>query len=155
MLEQICGEIHNYFIQEPNPGEYTISDGAISPLPALLDGQRFWIVGSALNDGVYTYHAAGITNDDETESADLKDETFSGTICAMAVPREVINLAKEITDWVGKYAEELNKPYQSETVIGVYSYEKQTASKVGGGSSIIGWQDQFAKRLNRWRRLSL
>lgn len=154
MLEQICGEIHNYFIQGPNPGEYTISDGAISPLPALLDGQRFWIVGSALNDGVYTYHENGITNDDETESADLKNETFSGTICAMAVPREVINLAKEIADWNDKYSAELNKPYRSESVIGVYSYEM----KGGGGSygsGVINWKTQFADRLKRWRRISL
>lgn len=154
MLEQICGEIHNYFIQEPNPGEYTISDGAISPLPALLDGQRFWIVGSALNDGVYTYHENGITNDDETESADLKNETFSGTICAMAVPREVLKLAKEITDWNDKYADELNKPYRSESVIGVYSYEM----KGGGGSygsGVIDWKTQFADRLKRWRKISL
>lgn len=154
MLEQICGEIHNYFIKEPNPGEYTISDGAISPLPALLDGQRFWIVGSALNDGVYTYHENGITNDDETESADLKDETFSGTICAMAVPREIVKLAKEITDWNDKYSAELNKPYRSESVIGVYSYEM----KGGGGSygsGVINWKTQFADRLKRWRRISL
>ena len=67
----------------------------------------------------------------------------------------MIALAKEITDWLGKYGEELDKPYESETVIGVYGYKKQTASKVGGGSSIIGWQDQFAKRRNRWRRISL
>ena len=154
MLEQICGEIHNYFIQEPNHGEYTISDGAISPLPALLDGQRFWIVGSALNDGVYTYHENGITNDDETESADLKNETFSGTICAMAVPREVVKLAKEISDWNDKYSAELNKPYRSESVIGVYSYEM----KGGGGSygsGVINWKTQFADRLKRWRRISL
>lgn len=155
MLQQICEEIHNYFIKEPNPGEYTIAGGTISPNPGFLEGQRIWIVGSALNDGVYTYHAAGITNDDETEGADLKDETFSGSICSMAVPREVVQLAKEITDWIGKYAEELDKPYASESVIGVYQYVKQTGSKVGGGSGIIGWQDQFANRLKRWRRISL
>lgn len=155
VLQQVCEAIHNYFIQSPNPGKYTIEGGTISPLPSLLEGQRIWIVGSALNDGVYTYHANGITNDDETDSADLADETFNGSVCALAVPRDVIALSKEISDWLGKYGEEMDKPYQSETVIGVYSYEKQTASKVGGGSSIITWQDQFASRLKRWRRISL
>lgn len=155
MLEQVLGAIHNFFIQSPNPGTYTVENGTISPLPSLAEGQRFWIVGSALNDGVYTYHQAGITDDDETESADLKDETFSGSVCALAIPRDVIALSKEIADWIQKYGEEMDKPYQSETVIGVYSYEKQTASKVGGGSSIITWQDQFASRLKRWRKVSL
>ena len=155
MLEQVCGHIHNFFIRDPNPGTYTISDGTISPLPSILEGQRIWIVGSALNDGVYTYHAEGIKNDDDTEAAELSPETFSGSVCALGIPREVIELAKDISDWVAKYGDEMEKPFQSETVIGVYSYEKQTASKVGGGSSIITWQDQFESRLNRWRKVSL
>lgn len=155
MLQQVCESIHNYFIQKPNPGTYTIASGTISPLPDLLDGQRIWIVGSALNDGVYTYHATGLKNDDDTGSADLADETFFGSVCALAVPRDVLTLSEEIADWLGKYGDVLNSPYQSEDVIGVYSYEKMTASKVGGGSSIIGWQEQFAGRLNRWRKVSL
>ena len=155
MLQQVCEQIHNFFIQKPNPGTYTISGGVLSPLPALWEGQRFWIVGSALNDGVYTYHAAGITDDDEESSASLMDETFSGSVCGLAVPRAVIDLAKEIKDWNEKYADALNSPYQSEDVIGVYSYEKMTASKVNGGNSIIGWQDQFANRLKPWRKVSL
>lgn len=154
MLQQVCENINNYFVQEPNPGTYTISEGMISPVLPLLDGQRIWIVGSALNDGVYTYHERGITNDDETASADLKDETFSGCICAMAVPRAVIALSKEISDWVDKYGEELDSPYLSENVIGVYSYQK----KGGGGtynSGVLNWQKQFADRLKRWRKVSV
>ena len=154
MLQRICESIHNYFIQETYVGTFTIASGAVSPL-SLLEGQRFWLTGSALNDGVYTYHAAGITDDDEKSSASLMDETFSGSVCALAVPRAVIDLAKEIKDWNEKYAAALNSPYQSEDVIGVYSYEKMTASKVNGGNSIIGWQDQFANRLKPWRKVSL
>lgn len=154
MLQQICEEIHNYFVKEPNPGTYTISGGMISPALPLLEGQRIWIVGSALNDGVYTYHAAGITDDDENASADLKDETFDGCVCAMAVPRDLIYLAKEVSDWLDKYGDDINSPYKSENVIGVYSYEK----KGGGGtydSGAFTWQTQFASRLKRWRKVSL
>lgn len=154
VLQQVCEAIHNYFIQSPNPGKYTIEGGMISPLPSLLEGQRIWIVGSALNDGVYTYHANGITNDDETDSADLADETFNGSVCSLAVPRDLIALSKEISDWNDQYGKELNSPYVSENVIGVYSYTKQTGSKVTG-SGIIDWQMQFASRLKRWRRISL
>lgn len=155
MLEQVCGAIHNFFIQNPNTGTYTISDGTISPLPSLLEGQRFWIVGSALNDSVYTYHAEGIKNDDDTEAAELSPETFSGSVCALDIPRDLIALSAEIADWIEKYGSEMDKPYKSETVIGVYSYEKQTSSKVAGGSSIITWQDQFSDRLKRWRKVCL
>ena len=154
MLGQVCAQIHNYFIRKPNPGTYTISGGTISPLPPLVEGQRIWIVGSALNDGMYTYHAAGFTNDDETESADLKDETFSGTICALGIPKELIELSKEISDWMDKYGDALDNPFKKENVIGVYSYEK----KGGGGnydSGVHTWTMQFASQLKPWRRISL
>lgn len=153
MLEQVCGHIHNYFIRDPNPGTYTISDGTISPLPSILEGQRIWIVGSALNDGVYTYHAEGITNDDDTEAADLKPETFSGSVCSLAVPRDLIALAGEISDWVTANAEALNSPYTSES-FGGYSYTKATASGADAGGSLT-WQSHFKSRLNPYRKISL
>ena len=50
MLQTICENICNYFIQKRLEGHYEIAGGTIS-LP-LLDGQRFLIQGSALNDGM-------------------------------------------------------------------------------------------------------
>lgn len=154
MLQRICESIHNYFIQESYIGTFTIASGAVSPL-SLLEGQRFWLTGSALNDGIYTYHAEGIANDDDNQKADLLDETFTGTICALAIPRELSALALEVNDWLDQYGKTLASPYQSESVIGVYNYTKATASKVGGGSGIISWQDVFADRLKRWRKICL
>lgn len=154
VLQQVLEHIHNMFIKSPNPGTYTIVDGAIS-LPFLQEGQRLWIVGSAFNDGVYIYHSDGLLNDDGDAEAGLQDETFAGTICALAVPPAVIALSEEIRQWVEKYGDSINSPFVSESVIGVYSYEKLSGSKVGGGSPIISWQDVFEKRLNRWRKLSL
>ena len=156
MLESVMAEVHNFFIQDPNPGTYTISNGVISPAVPLLEGQRIWIVGSALNDGVYTYHQAGITDDDETAGAVLKDETFEGCICSLAVPKAFIDLSKEIADWNTANADALNSPYKSESIIGVYSYEK----KGGGGNGaydtgILNWQAQFSDRLKRWRKVSM
>lgn len=153
MLQQICEDIHNYFIKAPNPGKYTVSGGTISPLPSLAEGQRFWVVGSALNDGVYTYHERGITNDDETASAELKDESFEGSVCAMAVPRDVVELAKEVSDWVDSNSEALNSPYTSES-FGGYSYTKATASGADAGGSLT-WQSHFKSRLNPYRKISL
>ena len=153
MLQEVLVHIHNYFIKSPNPGTYTIADGAIS-LPFLKEGQRFWLVGSDLNDGVYTYHSFGIMNDDDTQEVGLRDETFAGTICALAVPPQLIALSEEISQWVEKYGEVSQSPYQSEDVIGVYSYTKKQGYAGDGNSNDIGtWQGVFKSRLNRWRRV--
>ena len=154
MLEQVCAHIHNYFISAAYPAQYSIVSGVISPMPALKDGQRFWVTGSDLNDGVYTYHPGVITNDDNTEGADLQDETFSGTICAMAVPKTFMSLVTEIGDWMEKYGEAVNSPFTQETVVGVYSYMKATKS-TGTGAGVRDWTDVFASRLNEWRKVCL
>jgi hypothetical protein len=151
MLQQICEHIHNYFIKESHESTYEIADGTIS-LSFLKNGQRFLIVGSDLNDGVYTYHDSGITNDDDTEAAGLHDETWTGTICALAVPPAVIALSGEVNQWVANYGEAVNSPYTSENVLGVYSYTKASGGTGAGGS--VSWQDAFATEMNRWRKVA-
>ena len=151
MLNQICENICNYFIKERYDGRFEIADGMIS-LP-LLDGQWFLIRGSALNDGMYTYHDTGIkSDDDKTLAVGLKDESWAGTICALAVPPAVTALSTEIDAWVVANAEALNSPYSSESVLGVYSYSKQSGGHGAGGT--VGWQDVFADRLKRWRKVA-
>ena len=131
---------------EPNPTN--------SPELELKEGQRFLVFGSDLNDGVYTYHADGITNDDDNAAAGLADETFAGTICALAVPPAVIALSQEISQWVDTYgAAVMASPYHSETFNG-YSYTLKSGGS-NGGSGQLGWQDIFRSRLDRWRRLFL
>ena len=154
MLNQICENICNYFIQKRHEGRYTIADGMISSLISLplLDGQRFLIQGSALNDGMYTYHSEYIGNDDDTDAVGLQDETWAGTICALAVPPAVIALSGEIKAWVDANGESLNSPYTSESVLGVYSYTKATGGHGAGGT--VGWMDVFADRLKRWRKVA-
>lgn len=155
MLQAICENVNNYFVEERFYGEYTIQDGMVSPL-ALKEGQRFWITGSSLNDGVYTYHAEGITNDDDNAAVTLNAETFKGTVCSMAVPLGVVLLAEKINDWLEKYADAVNSPYQSENVIGVYSYTKASGGNgANGGNGTAGWQSQFAGELKRWRKICL
>lgn len=153
MLQQICEKIHNYFIKTAHPGRYSIVDGTLS-LPFLKDGQRFWLVGSDLNDGVYTYHTDAIYTDDDDAVAGLSDEDFDGTICAMAVPPPVIALSGEINEWVEKYGTVVSSPYQSESVQGVYSYTKAT----GADDSVTGcptWYSVFKSRLDPYRKVSL
>lgn len=150
MLNQICENICNYFIRDRFEGRFEIVDGMIS-LP-LLDGQRFLIQGSALNDGMYTFHDTGIKDDDDSEAVGLQDESWAGTICALAVPPAVVALSSEIQAWVDANQESQNSPYSSESVLGVYSYTKATGGHGAGGS--VGWMDVFADKLKRWRKVN-
>lgn len=145
MLFAICSYLKNFFIRDErdiHTGEFNIENGHIEPLDFLKSGQYYRIVGSALNDGVYKYG---------DESLTLLDETFDGAIWAMYVPAEFVILASEISSWAVNNADALNSPYQSES-FGGYSYSKGSGAGEGAAYS---WQNQFAARLNPWRRLSV
>ena len=152
MLQKVCEYLHNYFVREPNPGSYTISAGVISPAPSLIEGQRIWIVGSALNDGIYTYHADGIKDDDDNESAELSDETFDGCVCAMAVPKGVLSVVNDISNWLDQYGDAVNSPYTSES-FGGYSYTKKSGTDAHG-NDVTDWKSVFGKALNTWRKIA-
>lgn len=159
MLAEVCAYIHNYFLKKEKmrvvyyQRTYTISGGMLS-IDFMKEGQRFLLTGSDLNDGVYTYHSNGIMNDDDDAAAELVDETFTGEICPMAVPKELIDLCTEIGNWMEKYGEATNSPFTQETVVGVYSYMKATKS-TGTGAGVRDWTDVFASRLNEWRKVCL
>ena len=138
MLEQVLMNIRNWFPVKGGiySGTFTIKDGGIT-LPFLADGQYFRICGSVFNDGLHKYNVL-----------DLVDETFNGTIWALAIPKAVIDLAFEIEEWQKKNGEAASGIYQSES-FGGYQYSKQTASD---GGQLTVWS-VFRKRLNQWRKL--
>ena len=138
MLEQVLMNIRNWFPVKGGiySGTFTIKDGGIT-LPFLADGQYFRICGSVFNDGLHQYNVL-----------DLIDETFTGTIWALAIPKAVIELAAEIEAWETKNGEAASGIYQSES-FGGYQYSKQTASD---GGQLTVWS-VFRKRLNQWRKL--
>lgn len=154
MLEKACANVHNYFISAAYPARYSIVSGMISPLPPLKEGQRFWLVGSALNDGVYTYHTDAIMNDDDAAEAVLLDEDFDGTICGMAVPREFLDGVREGLEWQSANQAALSSPYTSENVSGVYSY---TLSQeiAEAKNSPLGLPVRISSRFDRWRKTCL
>lgn len=154
MLQQVLQAIHNYFFKPPDvhAGTWTIgADGIPQGVTFLLDGQRFWIMGSKLNDGVYTWHDYGIANDDDNAAAPLAPETFTGSICALRIPPDVLRLTEEISAWEQQHGEALSSPFTSENVIGVYSYTKATGGSGAGGT--ITWKDAFRDRLKPYRKL--
>ena len=139
MLEQVLMHLKNWFLVPGgiHEGTYTIDDGGIT-LPFLANGQYFRICGSVFNDGLHQY-----------PSGDLRNETFDGTVWALAIPRSVIDLAVEIETWETKNGDASVSPYQSES-FGGYSYSKATDSVSGGA---VTWQTAFRSRLNAWRKL--
>lgn len=139
MLEQVLSEIHNWFQQDIVPGTYTIQDGGVT-LPFLRNGQYFRICGSVLNDGLHRYGP---------DMPPLEDETFTGAVWALAVPRAVVELAGEIAAWQEKYGEASMGPYSSESKAD-YSYSKAADPQTGGA---VMWQSAFRSRLNPYRKL--
>lgn len=138
MLESVLTELHNWFrvrdaVGGIHPGSYTIQEGGIA-LPFLQDGQYFRIMGSVFNDGLHRYGP---------DMPLMKDETFDGTIWALAVPDAVICLADEIAVWQERYKDVLNSPYASES-FGGYAYSKDNSG---------GWQMVFQGRLAPYRKL--
>ena len=138
MLEQVLRHLNNWFLVEIHEGEFAVENGSIT-LPFLQANQYFRICGSVFNDGLHQYPAA-----------DLTDETFTGTVWALAVPKAVVALAEDIAAWEKKNGEAAASPYQSES-FGGYSYTKRSAGS--DGSTLNGWQDAFRGRLNDWRKL--
>ena len=139
MLEQVLMNIRNWFPVKGgiHSGTFTIKDGGVT-LPFLADGQYFRICGSVFNDGLHQYNVL-----------DLIDETFNGTIWALAIPKAVIELATEIEAWQKKNGDASVSPYQSES-FGGYQYSKATDSASGGA---VTWQSAFRSRLNNYRKL--
>lgn len=136
MLEKVLRHLRNWFVAPDGirRGKYEIKGGSIE-LPFLVEGQYFRIVGSILNDGLYQYPAK-----------DLMDESFSGVIWALAIPRDVLDVVKEIEQWCEKNP---SGPFTSES-FGGYSYTKAANSATG---QPVTWQDAFRSTLNQWRKL--
>lgn len=141
MLEELMRECRNYFLIPGgvHPDTYTIKDGGIS-LPFLVAGQYFRIVGSVLNDGVYQYG-----------NFQLNDETFSGAVWALNVPKEFQRLSEKVEKWRTDYEDAANSPFQSESFAG-YSYSLKSDGTSDGGS-LTGWRRAFASDLRKWRKL--
>lgn len=138
MLEQVLRHLNNWFLVEIHEGTFTVENGSIT-LPFLLTNQYFRIVGSVFNDGLHQYPAT-----------DLTDETFTGTVWALAVPKAVVTISEDIAAWQEKNGEAVASPYQSES-FGGYSYTKRSTGNDSG--ALNGWQDAFRGRLNDWRKL--
>lgn len=139
MLEQVLRHLNNWFLVDIHEGTFTVENGGIT-LPFLQTNQYFRICGSVFNDGLHLYPAV-----------DLTDETFTGTVWALAVPKAVVVLAEDIAAWEEKNGEAVLSPYTSES-FGGYSYTKASVGNADTSAG-TGWQGAFKSRLNDWRKL--
>lgn len=145
MLTELCGYLKNWFVTERFYGDFVVSGDSITradgtELP-IQKGQHFCIVGSIFNDGVYC----------NSEELTLHPEGFNGAVWAMAIPEDVLVLAKDIKAWRDKYEgidSSMLSPYNSESY-GGYSYSKSNNADGTGAS----WQSVFSNRLKRYRKV--
>ena len=145
MLNEICEHLHNFFdtregeFIDRSAGTFTISSGLISPLSSsLIAGQYIRIVGSLLNDGIYLLPS-------NFTISTLVNETFTGAIFGLAIPRDLVTLDTEITAWVTANPA---SAYASES-FGGWSGSRAT----GANGAPLSWKSVYAARLNRWRKM--
>lgn len=144
---EVCQYLRNWFDKkQPHfVGDITISNGALPQTYGLKVGQYFRIVGSTLNDGVYQYPVTTLT-----------DETFSGAVWGMSLPKAFIALLNDIEAWKTKYASvdsAAMSPFSSESVSGVYSYSKNTGGNDTAKDKSGTWQGVFGARLAPYRKM--
>lgn len=138
MLETVLIHLKNWFVvpRGVHEGVYTIKNGALE-LPFLQAGQYYRICGSVFNDGLHKYG-----------EGELQNETFTGTVWALAIPKAVVELAAKIEEWQNKNGEAVASPFSSES-FGGYSYTKATDSATGAPAT---WETVFRSQLNPYRK---
>lgn len=140
MLETVLIHLKNWFVV-PNgvhEGIYKIEDGSLE-LPFLQNEQYYRICGSVFNDGLHQYG-------DDVDF--LQDETFTGTVWALAIPKAVVELSAKIEEWQKKNGDVVASPFSSES-FGGYSYTKATDSATG---AVATWETVFRSQLNPYRK---
>ncbi len=141
MLEAVLTHLKNWFVVPcgVHEGTYTIKNSQLK-LDFLQDGQYYRICGSVFNDGLHKY---GDISDA------LMNETFTGTVWALAIPKAVVDLAEKIEEWQNKNGEAVASPFTSES-FGGYSYTKATDSATG---AVATWETVFRSQLNPYRQI--
>ena len=148
-LTELCQELKNWFVRGTYTGTIELADdGQIccdgKPIP-ILEGQYYRLKGSVFSDGIHLH-----------PEFDLPQETFPGTVWTMAVPKPVLILAQDISDWREKYESiesAAMSPFTSEQVPN-YSYSKSNNnSSSGENGGVSGWKSVFASRMNAWRKI--
>lgn len=145
-IEKVCSYLRNWFVKDQFFGDIEIVNGALISTYGLQPNNYFRIINSQNNDGVYLY-----------PTTELIDESFSGAIWRMSLPKSFISLLNKIETWEAKFADVSSpamSPFTSESVSGVYSYSKSASAVSDTDKDKSGtWQGVFGHELKRWRKL--
>ena len=151
-MELIMEYLHNYFYRFKEKGTFTINFNSVTIggedlKGKYVKGQYVRIKGSAVNDGIYKVVAV---ESDElpgiTLEGCLSDETFTGYICSLGVPKSFIELSDDVQSYISEHKTE---DMVSES-FGGYSYTRMNSS----ASGLTGWQLAFKSRLAPYRRMN-
>lgn len=139
MLTELCMYLKNWFCSDSEKhisDNIKIENGVLTSSFGLKENQYYRIIGSVFNDGVHQYGS-----DEDV----LIDETFCGSVWCMRIPKEVIELSKEIDDFKSK-----NKisAFQSESFED-YSYTKATDAN----GKVVDWKSAFSTRLRGYMKI--
>lgn len=139
MLETVLNHLHNWFpvAGGARAGTFIIVSGTLKA-EFLANGQYYRIEGSVFNDGLHRYPC--------DEDGRMSDETFTGRIIPLAIPKAVIKLSEEI----GKWCESNPVSDKTSESFDGYSYTRGSGTD---GSSSGGWQAAFRSRLNAWKKV--
>ena len=140
MLETVLIHLKNWFVvpRGVHEGIYTIENSTLE-LPFLQKDQYYRICGSVFNDGLHKY------GDMEDK---LQNETFTGAVWALAIPKAIVELSEKIEEWQTKNGAVTESPFTSGS-FGGYSYTKATDSTTG---AVATWETVFRSQLNPYRK---
>ena len=147
-LTAVCRALRNWFHAPQSEsttqtGTITIENWTVSPLNIpFIPGGYVRIIGSLLNDGIYH-----IGQDMRIDGA--LDETFTGTLTLLAIPRDFLELVQEIDQFVDANKKDSSAGQFTSESIGDYSYTRSA----GKDGVRISWQEMFKTRLHPYRRM--
>ena len=140
-IGDVMRHCRNYFERWSYSGEITIGpDGELTGMADVTPHAYAAIRGSACHDGVWRVSGGRL----EGMEPGLPEETFNGTVWALAPPPGFVGLCEQIDAFD---TQRPAGPLASES-FGAYSYSVQT-----GQSGAITWQESYAAQLLPYRRM--
>lgn len=145
MLNEVLQAINNYFVLDYCDLTQIESDGLTVSNPELfIVGQYVLVLGSKLNDGVYKIATIVGSKISVSVDDDLFAESGDMRLCGLGVPRAVLSLVDEITEFNIK-----NSGGITNESLGDYS--------VGYANSNgdVSWISAFRKKLAPYKKVYL
>lgn len=138
-MDKLLDYINNYFYKFKERGTYEIKDDVLIGVRGkYFPGQYIMIRNSFLNDTVFKIKA--ITEKGLLLEESL-DETFEGYVCSLAIPRNIIEIEKKISDFN-------NDPTNKHTNRASVGFGSQTVSlATNKNGAVMTWKDVFKEDL--------